>query len=53
MALAHHDAAGRDERRSGESKLVGAEQSTNHDIPAGAQPAVDLNGDASAQLVEH
>ena len=42
MALAHHDAAGRDQRRGREAELVGAEQSRDHDVAAGAQAAVGL-----------
>jgi hypothetical protein len=53
MALAHHDAAGRDQRRGGEAELVGAQQRADHDVAAGAQAAVDLHRDAAAQPVEH
>ena len=53
MALAHHDAAGRDQRRGGEAELVGAEQRADDDVAAGAQAAVDLHGDARAQAVQH
>ena len=51
MALAHHDAAGRDQRRGGEAELVGAEQRADHDVAAGAHAAVDLHRDAAAQPV--
>ena len=51
MALAHHDAAGRDQRRGGEAELVGAEQRADHDVAAGADAAVDLHRDAAAQPV--
>ena len=51
MALAHHDAAGGDQRRGGEAELVGAEQRADHDVAAGADAAVDLHGDAAAQPV--
>ena len=51
MALAHHDAAGRDQRRGGETEFVGAKQRADHDVAAGADAAVDLHGDASAQPV--
>jgi hypothetical protein len=47
MALAHHDAAGRDQRRGGEAELVGAEQRADDDVAAGAQAAVDLHRDAA------
>ena len=53
MALAHHDAAGGDQRRGGEAELVGAEQRADRDVAAGAQAAVDLHRDAAAQAVEH
>ena len=51
MALAHHDAAGRDQRRGREAELVGAEQRADHHVAAGADAAVDLHGDAAAQPV--
>ena len=51
MALAHHDAAGGDQRRGGEAELVGAEQRADHDVAAGADAAVDLHRDAAAQPV--
>ena len=51
MALAHHDAAGRDQRRGAEAELVGAEQRADHHVAAGADAAVDLHGDAAAQPV--
>ena len=53
MALAHHDAAGRDQRRGGEAEFVGAEQRADHDVAPGAHAAVDLHGDARAQAVHH
>ena len=53
MALAHHDAAGGDQRRGGEAELVGAQQRADGDVAAGAQAAVDLHGDAAAQAVQH
>ncbi len=51
VALAHHDAAGRDQRRGGEAELVGAEQRADDHVAAGAQAAVDLHRDARAQAV--
>ena len=51
MALAHHDAAGRDQRRGREPEFVGAEQRADDDVAAGANAAVDLHGDAAAQAV--
>ncbi len=53
MALAHHDAAGRDQRRGGEAELVGPEQRADEDVAPGAQAAIDLERDAGAQAVEH
>ena len=53
VALAHHDAAGGDQRRGGEAEFVGAEQGADDDVAAGAQAAVDLHDDARAQTVEH
>ena len=51
VALAHHDAAERDQRRGGEAELVGAQQRADHDVAPGADAAVDLHGDAAAQPV--
>ena len=53
MALAHHDAAGRDQRAGGKAELVGAEQRADDDVAAGPQAAVDLQRDARAQPVQH
>ncbi len=53
MALAHHDAAGRDQRRGGEAHFVRAEQCADHDVTAGAEAAVDLNDNAAAQPFPH
>ena len=53
MALAHHDAARRDQRRGGEAEFIGAEQGADDDVAAGAQAAVDLHHDARAQAVQH
>ena len=49
MALAHHDAAGGDQRRGRKAELVGAEHRADDDVAAGAQPAIDLHRDAAAQ----
>ena len=43
MALAHHDAAGGDQRRGGEAEFVGAEQRADDDVASGAHAAVDLH----------
>src|SRR5438105_4131467 len=53
MALAHHDAAGGDQRRSREPKLVGAEHGPDHHVTAGPEPAVDLHRNAAAQSIAH
>ena len=53
VALAHHDAARGDQRRGGETELVGAEQRADHDVAAGAEAAVDLHHDAAAQPLAH
>ena len=52
MAFAHHDAAHRNQRRSGEAELFGAEQSGNHHVAPGLQLSVGLHPDAAAQIVE-
>jgi hypothetical protein len=53
VALAHHDAAHRHQRRSGESELLGAEQRRDGHVAAGLQLAVGLDTDAPAQVVHH
>ena len=53
MALAHHDAAGGDQRRGREAELVGAEQRADDDVAPGPQAAIDLHRDAAAQPVAH
>ena len=53
VALAHHDAAGRDQRGGGHAELVGAEQGADHHVTAGADAAIDLHRDTAAQLVAH
>ena len=52
VALSHHDAAGRDQRRGGEAELVRAEQRADDDVAARSEATVDLHGDASAQPVD-
>ncbi len=51
VALAHHHAAGRNQRRGGETELVGAEKGADHHVSAGTDTAIDLHGNAAAQLV--
>ncbi len=53
VALAHHDAAHRDQRRGGEAELLGAQQRGDDHIAAGLQLAVGLHADAAAQIVHH
>ena len=53
MTLAHHDAAGGDQRRGGEAEFVGAQQRADDDVASGAHAAVDLHGDARPQAVQH
>ena len=53
VALAHHDAAERDQRRGGEAVLLGAEQRRDHDVAPGLELAVGLQRHARAQVVEH
>ena len=52
VALAHHDAAHRDQRRGGESEFLGAQQRGDHHVAAGLQLAVGLHADAAAQIVQ-
>ncbi len=53
VALAHHDAAERDQRRGGEAELLGAEHRGDHDVAAGLEAAVGLQHDAAAEVVQH
>ena len=53
MALAHHDAAQRDQRRGGETELLGAEQAGDRDITPGLELAVGLQHHPRAQIVGH
>ena len=53
MALAHHDAAGSNQRRGGEAIFISAQQRADNNVTARAQPAIDLHGDARAQAIEH
>ncbi len=52
VALAHHDAAARDERRRREAELVGAEQRGERDVAPRLELPVDLQPHAVAQAVE-
>ena len=52
MALAHHDAAHRNQRRGGETEFFSAEQRGDHYIAAGLQLAVGLHADSAAQIVQ-
>ena len=53
MALAHHDAAGRDQGRRGKAEFVGPQQRADHHVASGAEAAVDLHHDAAAQPLAH
>ena len=51
VALAHHDAALRDERSGAEPNFIGPEESGDHDIASGADATVGLDRYASSQSV--
>ena len=53
VTLAHHDAAGRDQRCGCKAELVGTEQRADDNVAPGSHAAVDLHGDAPAQAVQH
>ncbi len=53
MALAHHDAAGGDQRRGGEAEFIGAQECADDDVTAGAEAPVDLDNDAATQPFTH
>ena len=53
MALAHHEAARRDQGRGGEAEFVGTQKRADNDVTAGAEAAVDLDHDAAAQPLAH
>jgi hypothetical protein len=42
VALAHHDAARRDQGRGREAELIGAQKRADDDVATGAKPAIDL-----------
>ena len=46
MALAHHDAASRNQWRGRETEFIRAKQRADDDITAGTQAAIDLQGNA-------
>ena len=50
---AHQDAAERHERSGREAELVGSEQRRDHDVATRLQPAVRLDPDPAAQVVQH
>ena len=52
MALAHHDAAHRHQRRGGKAELLGSQQRRNHHVASGLQLAVGLHPNAAAQIVQ-
>ena len=51
MALACHDATLRDEGARAEANLVGAQERSDHDIAAGADATVGLDGNPSPQPI--
>ena len=53
MAHAHHDAAERDQRRSGKPEFLGAQQRGNDNVAAGLELAVGFDIHAAAEIVEH
>ena len=53
VALAHHDAAHRNQRRGGKSKFLRAQQRGDRHVAAGLQLAVHLQPHAAAQVVHH
>ena len=52
MALAHHDAAHGDQRRSGETELFRPQERSDYHVAAGLEFAVRLHLDAAAQIVQ-
>ncbi len=52
MALAHHDAAHRDERGSADAELLGTQHGGHHDVASGADAAVGAQGHAMAKIVQ-
>ncbi len=53
MALAHHDAASRNQRSGRETELVSPEQRADDHVAPGAQAAIDLKRHAGAKPVQH
>ncbi len=53
VALAHHDAAGHDQRGRRKAELVGPQQGADDHVAPGAQAAVHLHRDTPAQPVQH
>src|SRR6202158_3461322 len=52
MALAHHDAAHRNQRRGGETEFFSPEQRRYHDIAPSLQFPIRLHADSTAQIVQ-
>ena len=52
VALAHHDAAHRDERRCTDTVFFGAEHSGDHNVTPGAQAAIRTQSDLVAQIIQ-
>ena len=53
VALAHHDAADRDQRRGGEAELLGAQHAGDGDVAAGLELAVGLEDHPRTQVAQH
>jgi hypothetical protein len=52
VALAHHDAAGSDQRRGREAEFVGPEEGTDKDVATGLETTIDLQLYTRTQAVE-
>ena len=53
MALAHHDAAERNQRCGCETVFFGSEQGRDHDVATGFQLAICLQSNAAAKIVHY
>ena len=53
MALAHHDAASRNQRSRREAEFVSPQQRADDDITPGLQTAIHLQGYARTQAIQH
>ena len=53
MALAHHDATQRDQRRCGKANFFSPQQRANHHVPTGLDAAVGLQRHPASQVIHH